>query len=135
MGSDPPRSGRGRARESALLNSPGVAVRVGEVDEAGVISPLGVDSWRVLPLPVVRGRLVPDGADCQPDVFNGQSDDLDVVVHQSPTRWRSGRELGRCPVWSAATRRCNTSLGSSPRSIPCGMTAWPGSGASFLPSR
>src|SRR5262245_48276309 len=63
MRSDPQMIGRGRARESALLNDPCVAVRVGEVDEAGVASPLGVDSWRAVPLPPVCGRLVANGAD------------------------------------------------------------------------
>src|SRR2546425_13251877 len=108
MGSDPPRSGRGRARESALLNSPGVAVRVGEVDEAGVISPLGVDSWRVVPLPVVHGRLVPDGADCQPASGQFAACGLDVGHYEgggaSRSWWRvseADAELHptRCPWW------------------------------------
>src|SRR5207245_7214273 len=46
IGSDPPTSGRGRARESALLNSPGIAVWVGEVDKSSRIpGPYGAEHW------------------------------------------------------------------------------------------
>src|SRR5258707_8073972 len=43
IGSAPPNTRRGRAGESALLDDPGIAVWIGEVGEARVTSPLGVD--------------------------------------------------------------------------------------------